>query len=296
MFRSPFHLTTLLTVLCLLQGCADPSAEQLLTLATTTSTDNSGLLAEIHPDFEQQTGVRVKVIAKGTGAALQLARDGNADVVLVHAPTHEDEFVADGFGVMRRDVMHNDFVIVGPADDPAGAKDAATAADALKRIAAGAHLLISRGDGSGTHIKEQSLWRQTGLKLDTKTTRIIAKGKPKEVTSVRPPGAWYLSIGQGMGETIVMATEKRAYTLVDRGTYYAFALADPPKTDLVILSEGDRHLHNPYGVIAVNPEVHAHVHFTAAKKYIEWITSAKVQKMIGEYRIGGKVLFHANSN
>ncbi|NQU24290.1 MAG: substrate-binding domain-containing protein [Candidatus Nealsonbacteria bacterium] len=284
----------LAAALCLLQGCADPSAEQLLTLATTTSTDNSGLLAKIHPDFKQQTGIRIKVIAKGTGAALQLARDGNADVVLVHARAHEDKFVADGFGVMRRDVMHNDFVIVGPAADPARVKDATTAADALRRIADGSHLLISRGDGSGTHIKEQAVWQQTGLTLKTETRRIIAKGKQKEVTSVRPPGTWYLSIGQGMGETLVMATEKRAYTLVDRGTYYAFALATPAKTDLVILSQRDEALHNPYGVIAVNPKTHAHANFDAAKKYIEWITSPKVQKMIGEYRIGGKILFHPN--
>ena len=277
-------------------------AADVLSLATTTSTENSGLLAHIHPDFEKKTGIRVKVIAKGTGAALQLARDGNADVVLVHARRLEDRFVAEGFGVMRRDVMFNDFVIIGPASDPAGIRDARTVAEAMRRLAAGEHTFISRGDGSGTHVKEQDLWRHAAVALETKTVRTFSRGRSKEQKSVRPRGKWYLSIGQGMGKAITMATERRAYTLTDRGTYHAFAMAEPARTDLAVLSRRDlsrrdlsrrdRALYNPYGVIAVNPAKHPHVNFPAVKQYIQWLTSAEVRKMIADYRVGGKVLFH----
>ena len=267
-------------------------AEGVLTLATTTSTENSGLLASIHPDFEKRTGIQVRVVAKGTGASLQLARDGNADVVLVHARSLEDRFVAEGFGVLRRDVMYNDFVFIGPDADPAGVKGARSPAEALDRIAAGEHEFVSRGDGSGTHIREQELWRKTSVDLEAREATVVVKGKKRSFRSVRPKGDWYLSIGQGMGKTIMVATEKRAYALVDRGTYYALALAEPPRTDLVVVCQGDKGLYNPYGVIAVNPQKHPHVNFAAAKKYVEWITSAEVQKMIGRYRVGGRVLFH----
>lgn len=266
--------------------------ETVLTLATTTSTENSGLLAHIHPHFEKKTGIRVKVIAKGTGASLQLARDGNADVILVHAREKEDEFVAQGYGVSRRDVMHNDFVILGPKPDPAGAKGTADAPAALKKIAQKRAGFISRGDSSGTHFKEQFLWRVSGIKLVKKEKQIIKKGKPRTVRMERPEGDWYLSIGQGMGNTIRFATEKQAYALADRGTYYAYALSDKPRTDLVILCEGDARLANPYGVIAVNPRKHPHVKHEAAMKYINWVTSPEVQRMIGEFTKGGKVLFH----
>ncbi|NQT17741.1 MAG: substrate-binding domain-containing protein [Planctomycetes bacterium] len=268
------------------------AAENVLTLATTTSTENSGLLASIHPDFEKKAGVQVRVVAKGTGASLQLARDGNADVVLVHARTLEDRFVAEGFGVLRRDVMYNDFVFIGPDADPAALKGARSPAEALKRIAAGEHEFVSRGDGSGTHLREQELWRGTAVDLETRQATVLVKGKKRSFQSVRPKGDWYLSIGQGMGKTIMVATEKRAYALVDRGTYYALALAEPPRTDLVVVCEGDKGLYNPYGVIAVNPRKHPHVNFAAAKRYVEWITSAEVQKMIGRFRVGGRVLFH----
>jgi tungstate transport system substrate-binding protein len=261
------------------------AATGVLTLATTTSTENSGLLRHIHPDFEKKTGVRVKVIAKGTGASLRLARDGNADVVLVHSREHEDRFVADGYGVMRREVMYNDFIIIGAEGDPAGIREARTAADAFRRIAEGEHVFISRGDGSGTHIREQRLWRRTGIPLVERTKSEI----------VRPHGDWYISIGQGMGKTISVATERQAYTLADRGTHYAFALADPPRTDLDILFEGDEDLHNPYGVIAVDPRKHPHVNFEVASKYIEWITSPEVQAMVAGYRMNGKVLFHPSA-
>jgi len=278
-----------------LSGACRAAEEEVLTLATTTSTEHSGLLTQIHPDFESKTGIIVKVIAKGTGASLQLARDGNADLVLVHARRREDEFVAQGFGVMRRDVMYNDFVIVGPTSDPAEVKRAKTPAEALNRIAAGRHLFVSRGDASGTHFREQEIWRRTGRQLQSKTTVVFLKGKKKTFQLARPPGKWYLSIGQGMSKTIMVATEKQAYTLADRGTYYAFALAEPSKTDLAIVLEGHEDLYNPYGVIAVNPEKHPHVRFAAAKKYIRWITSPQVQKMIGEYRLKGKVLFHPSA-
>jgi tungstate transport system substrate-binding protein len=266
-----------------------------LVLATTTSTENSGLLGHIHPDFEAKTGIRVKVVAKGTGASLQLGRDGNADVVLVHARREEDRFVAEGHGVMRRDAMYNDFVVIGPGHDPAGTRGAATPGEALTRIALGQHVFISRGDNSGTHIKEQELWRASGIALTAESVTVIAQGKRNVFEYVRPAGDWYLSIGQGMGKTITVTTEKQAYTLADRGTYYAFALADPANTDLVILNEGHRSLHNPYGVIAVNPEKHTGVNFTAAKRYLEWITSPQVQSMIGEFRIQGEQLFHPSA-
>ena len=284
--------TVLIDTVLMVYPSSGAHARNLLTLATTTSTDNSGLLAHLHPDFERKTQIVVKVIAKGTGAALQLARDGNADVVLVHAREQEDRFVAEGFGISRHDVMYNDFVILGPKDDPAKVQGVKSPARALRRVAAAAQTFVSRGDGSGTHIKEQQLWRQTGLPLQSKTARMFAGGARKELRSVQPSGRWYWSIGQGMGKTIMVATEKRAYTLADRGTYYAFALAKPPRTDLTVVCQGNAALHNPYGVIAVNPAKHPKVNFPAATAYIRWITSPAVQAMIGRYTLQGKVLFH----
>ena len=273
-----------------------PGADDTLILATTTSTENSGLLAHIHPDFEKKTGIRVKVVAKGTGASFQLARDGNADVVLVHARNYEDKFIARGYGVMRRDVMYNDFVLIGPADDPAGIRGMKTPAEALSRIAGSKAPFISRGDGSGTHIREQDLWRATGMQLQSESIARFAAGTKRSVVSVRPFGDWYLSVGQGMGKTITIATEKRAYTLVDRGTYDSFALDRHPKTDLVVLCQGHESLDNPYGVIAINPKRYPHANFAGARKYVEWITSPEVQKMIGRYTLRGKVLFHPNAS
>ena len=281
--------------LCALCPGEKSGAEEVLVLATTTSTENSGLLSYLHPDFEKKTGIRVKVIAKGTGASLQLARDGNADVVLVHALELERQFVADGHGLARRDVMYNDFVILGPKTDPAGLASANTPAEALSRVAAVRQTFISRGDGSGTHVKEQELWRRTDLPLESKTVTVFSNGKRKETTSTRPNGPWYLSIGQGMGKTIIMATEKQAYTLADRGTYYAFSLAQPARTDLVIVHEGGEESFNPYGVIAVNPAKHPHVNHSAARSYIRWITSPDVQELIARYKVQGKVLFHPHA-
>ncbi|HUT13843.1 MAG TPA: substrate-binding domain-containing protein [Thermoguttaceae bacterium] len=288
--RGGFRAVTVLSLLlaACTAGCGstdreDAAAPDVLTLATTTSTDNSGLLAQIHPDFEKRTGIKVKVVAKGTGASLQLARDGNADVVLVHAPGLERKFVEKGYGVKRHPVMYNDFVIIGPKSDPAGITNAENPAHALMLIADAEHDFVSRGDQSGTHEKEQYLWAITGN---------YAEPDP-ETFVLRPTGDWYLSIGQGMGKTISVATEKQAYTLADRGTYYAFALSEPARTDLAILYEGGDDLHNPYSVIAVSPNKHPGVNFEAATKYIEWITSADVQEMIGQYTVQGKMLFHS---
>ena len=281
--------------LCTFCSSAKARAEGILVLATTTSTENSGLLSYLHPDFVKKTGIRVKVIARGTGASLQLARDGNADVVLVHAPELERQFIAEGHGLTRHDVMYNDFVIVGPKADPAGLASARSAAEALGGVARGGGTFISRGDGSGTHVKEQELWRQTDLPLESKSVTLFSQGKRKEITSIRPNGPWYLSIGQGMGKTIIVATEKRAYTLADRGTYYAFSLAQPARTDLVVVNQGGKELFNPYGVIAVNPARHPYVNHSAARSYIRWITSPDVQEMIARYKVQGKVLFHPHS-
>ena len=268
------------------------AAERVLTLATTTSTEDSGLLSHIHPDFERRFGIKMKVVAKGTGASLQLARDGNADVVLAHAREQEDEFVAQGFGLGRRDVMYNDFVVIGPSEDPAGIRGSRDAGGALRKIHNARALFVSRGDNSGTHLAEQLLWRQSGVPLADKQQQIVKDGQKLTTRVTAPAGDWYRSIGRGMGEVIQYATEKRGYALTDRGTYYAYALDAKPRTDLVILCEGDARLRNNYGVIAVNPKKHPHVNYDWAMKYIDWITSPETQRMIGEYKKGGKVLFH----
>ncbi len=285
------HVATAWGCAIVLAACATGGAD-VLTLATTTSTENSGLLAHLHPDFEQRTGTRVKVVAKGTGASLQLAREGNADVVLVHAREKEDEFVSQGYGILRREVMHNDFVIIGPEADPAGVAGADDAAVALRGIAETQQLFVSRGDSSGTHFKEQNLWQATALPLLRESRVIVKKGSEQTISARRPAGDWYVSIGQGMGKVLSYATEKQAYTLSDRGTYYAYALGEDARTDLVILCEGDLRLANPYGVIAVNPAKFPAVNHRAAVRYIEWLTCPETQQMIGAFTKEGKVLFH----
>jgi len=250
-------------------GCGDGGsarAAKTIRLATTTSTENSGLLDVLLPAFREKTGVEVQVLPMGTGKALRTAEQGNCDVVLVHAPRAEEEFVRDGWGVDRRQVMYNDFVILGPGNDPAKVKGM-TAAEALERIAATKATFVSRGDKSGTHRKEQELWAAAGLD---------------------PDGPWYHSVGKGMGETLTMANEMPAYVLADRGTYLKFR----GKIDLVVLVEQDKALHNPYGVIAVNPGRHEHVDYEAASKLIEFLTSDEGQTLIGGYKVEGEVLFH----
>ncbi len=272
-------------------GYIAAEADKVITLATTTSTENSGLLAAIHPLFEKTTGIKVKVIALGTGAAIKAAEEGNADLILVHARSREDKFVAQGFGINRKDVMYNDFVILGPPKDPAGIKSEKDVAKALAAVAAAKNLFVSRGDDSGTHIKEQSLWKASGIKLKEQSRQITKKGKKRNITALEPEGKWYLSIGQGMGNVINFAFEKQAYTMADRGTYLAYK----SKVDLAVLLEGDKRLFNPYGVIAVNPKKHAHVKFDLSMKYIQWITSPEGQKLIANFKIGGQVLFHPSA-
>jgi tungstate transport system substrate-binding protein len=259
--------------------------ETVITMATTTSTENSGLLDFIHPVFTKETGIKIKVIALGTGAAIQCAMDGNADLILVHDPKKEAQFVRDGFGIKRYSVMHNDFIIIGPAADPAKIKGEKDAAIAFKKIARSNAIFVSRGDHSGTHAMEQSIWQLTGLEL--KESRQILSGKSSGNTFKQPAGSWYLAIGQGMGNTIQLAYEKKGYTLTDRGTYLAYR----KKVDMEILCQGDNRLHNPYGIIAVNPAKHPLVNHSAAEKYIRWILSPTAQKLIGNFAIDGETLF-----
>ena len=234
-----------------------------LILATTTSTQDSGLLDYLLPEFEKEFNTQVDVIAVGTGQALQLGKDGNADVLLVHARSQEDAFMQDGHGARREDVMYNDFVMVGPESDPAGIKGSPTAVEAYKKIAevgaAGKAIFISRGDKSGTHTKELSIW------------------KSAEIT---PAGDWYISAGQGMGEVLTMSEEQQGYTLSDRATYLART-----KTGLTlqILVEKDKGLLNPYGVITVNPDKGPQINTDLANKFLEWIVSIPVQEKIAEF-------------
>jgi tungstate transport system substrate-binding protein len=249
------------------------SAEERLKFSTTTSTENSGLLYELLPPFEKQFNVKVDVISVGTGKALELGKNGDADIVLVHARNLEDQFVADGYGVNRRDVMHNDFVIIGSSADPAGIGKAKTAAEALKLIAKKKAPFVSRGDKSGTHNKELSLWN---------------------TAKVKPSGSWYIESGRGMGDVLIMAHEKEGYTLTDRGTYLAFQKEG--KINLPILFEGDPTLFNPYGIIAVNPARHPAVNYVMAMALIGWVTSPAGQKIIAEYGKAkyGAPLFYAD--
>lgn len=244
----------------------DARAPAHLRLATTTSTENSGLLAVLLPPFEKKHGIKVDVIAVGTGKALKLAENGDVDVVLVHAREAEDKFVAAGFGVSRRDVMHNDFVIVGPAADPAKIAGQKDAAKAFQAIAAAKAPFVSRGDESGTHQKEKAIWR---------------------VAAVRPAAPWYREVGQGMGGTLTVASEKQAYTLADRGTWAAYRR----KVELTLVCEGDPLLANPYGIIAVNPQRHKHVRHAEAMKLIEFVTSPEGQQIIAGFKVDGEQLF-----
>ncbi|AJF06087.1 substrate-binding domain-containing protein [Geoalkalibacter subterraneus] len=253
-------------LLVLLTAHTAPAAERLR-MSTTTSTENSGLLDQLLPPFEELHDCQVAVIAVGTGKALKIAESGDVDIVLVHARALEDAFVEAGYGVNRRDVMYNDFVILGPSDDPANAAQASSAAEALAIIAEAQSAFVSRGDESGTHQKEKQLWKQAGIS---------------------PEGQWYIESGHGMGEVIVMATQKGGYTLADRGTYIAF---QKEKTDLEIVFEGEEGLFNPYGVIAVNPQKHPHVKYDLAMKFVEFITGPVGQKIIDDFKIDGEQVF-----
>lgn len=243
--------------------------ESDMILATTTSTQDTGLLDVLVPAFEKKYNVSVKTVAVGTGEAIEMGKRGDADVVLVHARSSEDAFVASGYGVNRKDVMYNEFFLVGPADDPAGVAETKTAVEAFKKIAEEKAAFISRGDNSGTHKKELSIWSKCQLSPSGQTD------------------TWYTEAGQGMGATLTMANEMNAYTLVDSGTWYAFM----DKVDLKIVAQGDTALFNPYGVIAVNPEKYPNIHYNAAMAFINFITSEEGQKIIGDYRKNGHQLF-----
>ena len=292
MKKNAAWIVTAFFVMCMVPGITT-GAGKILKMSTTTSTENSGLLDVLLPQLEKDTGIRVKVIAKGTGAAIRDGMDGNVDVIFVHAKDREKKFVKDGYGAYRLGVMHNDFVILGPAGDPAKIKGMSYAATALKAIAEGRARFVSRGDDSGTHSKEQALWKATGLSLKTETTEIIKKGKKRKVSFQHPEGLgqWYLSIGQGMGKTLTYAEEKQAYTLADRGTYLKYKYGRKQGLDLQILCEGDSKLHNPYGIIPINPKKYPHVKFELADHFAIWLVSPKVQALIARYKIQGQQAF-----
>ncbi len=251
----------------------ESTTSQSLILATTTSTENSGLLSYLLPDFEAQYNIKVDVIAVGTGQAMKLGEDGNADVLMVHARAREDAFMDAGHGVRREDLMYNDFVIVGPPDDPVGIRGIKEAPRAFEDIAAAEAPFVSRGDDSGTHTKEKEIWAAAG---------------------VEPSGDWYISAGQGMGAVLTMADEQQAYTLSDRATYLARTLEG---TELVILVEGDPILFNPYGVIAVNPDKGSHIKIDLANTFIDWLISVPTQAKIAEFGVAefGAPLFTPDS-
>ncbi len=250
------------------------AAQGEITLATTTSTADTGLLDYLMPIFKQQTGIEVKVVAVGSGQALALGRNGDADALLVHDPAGEEKLVADGFAIDRVAVMYNDFVIVGPLSDPAGIKGMKDATQAFAKIAAAKAPFISRGDKSGTDVKEKSIWAAAKITLD-------------------PNSGWYISSGQGMGSTLTMASEKVAYTLSDRGTYLAYKA----KGNLQTLVEGDSILFNPYHVMAVNPAKYPSVKYDLAKRFIAFINSYDTQQKISTFGVDlyGQPLFFPDS-
>jgi len=289
-------LTTCLT-LWLITSVANAETK-VLKMSTTTSTVASGLLDILLPAFEKDTGIQVKVIAKGTGAAIRDGMDGNVDIIFVHAKEREEEFVKDGYGKKRYSVMHNDFVILGPPSDPAAIRGSKDAVASMNKIAKTKKaLFVSRGDDSGTHTKEQEIWELTGIPLVEKSTPLVVGGEKKEIHAMYPKDSdkWYLSIGQGMGKALTFADEKRAYVLSDRGTFINYKYGTDAKIDLDILCEGDNVLMNPYGIIAVNPAKHPYTQYDLAMKFIDWITSKKGQSMIAGYKIHGKTLFYPDA-
>lgn len=267
-----------------LPASTEPAFEpQVLRLATTTSTENTGLLSAILPDFNSKFNAQVEVVAVGTGQALALGRSGDADVVLVHDRLKEDQFMADGEGVERYDVMYNDFIIVGPVEDPAGVEGLSLATDAFAAIARAKTIFVSRGDESGTHARELSIWKILALEPGSDAT-------------------WYNAIGQGMGATLVFANEKQAYTLSDRGTWLAQKENLP---ELVVMVGGesveanlDPALLNPYGVMIVNPEKHPGANFELARQFVEWLTSEEIQQRIADFGRAeyGQPLFYPDSS
>jgi tungstate transport system substrate-binding protein len=261
------HFRGLTLTLALLLAAAGASAEEFITLASTTSTDQSGLFGFMLPKFEAKTGIKVHVVAQGTGQALDTGRRGDADALLVHDRPGEDKFMAEGWGLERRDVMYNDFVLVGPKSDSDKIKGQTDIVEAFKRLAAGSVPFISRGDRSGTNAAELRYWKAAGI-------------DPKTWTGYKDAGA-------GMGPTLNMTASLGAYTVSDRGTWLSFK----NKQDLEIVLAGDKRMFNPYGVIVVNPAKHANVKVDLAEKFAEWITSPEGQAVIADYKINGEQLF-----
>lgn len=247
--------------------------DDFIIVQSTTSTQNSGLFDHILPKFTEKTGIDVRVVAVGTGQALKNGRNGDGDVVLVHSKPDEEKFVAEGWGVKRHDVMYNDFVLVGPASDPAGVAGLKDADQVLAKIAEAEAPFASRGDDSGTHKAERDLWGQAG------------------VDPTKGSGDWYLETGSGMGATLNTAVGKHAYTLADRGTWLSFANKD----DFEVLVEGDPKLFNQYGVILVNPTKHPRVKAEKGQAFVDWLTSGEGQKAIASYKIDGQQLFFPNA-
>ena len=255
-------------LLALLLGAFAPlaMAQQPIRLSTTTSTENSGLLAWLLPAFEARSGTKVQVISEGTGKALELAKQGDVDLTLVHARAAEDKFIADGHGIDRRDVMYNDFLVACPASDPAGIAGGKDVLAAFRKLAASPVKFISRGDNSGTDVMEKSYWKAAG---------------------VMPPAERYLSAGLGMGEVLNMAAELQACTLADRATYATYQA----RTGLALMVQGDPRMFNPYGIIAVNPARHPGINAAGARALVDWITSPDGQRKIAAFRVGGQQLF-----
>ncbi|TCU68384.1 tungstate transport system substrate-binding protein [Bradyrhizobium sp. R2.2-H] len=259
---------------CAVLGGPAVAQEKSIVVASTTSTQDSGLFGHILPLFKDKTGIAVKVVAQGTGQALDTGRRGDADVVFVHARPAEEKFVAEGSGVKRYPVMYNDFILIGPASDPAGVKGTKDIVAALKAIKDKGAAFISRGDKSGTHQAELNLWNVAGIDL--------AKDK----------GAWYKEIGQGMGAALNTASASNAYVLADRGTWLSFKNRGP----LAIVVEGDKRLFNQYGVILVSPQKHPNVKQELGQQFIDWLVSSEGQKAIAGYKINGEQLFYPNAS
>jgi tungstate transport system substrate-binding protein len=258
-----------------LSSAPAPAQDKSIVVSSTTSTQDSGLFGHILPLFKQKTGIEVKVIAQGTGQALDTGRRGDADVVFVHAKSAEEKFLAEGQGVKRYPVMYNDFVLIGPKNDPAGVKGMKDVAKALQMIKDKQAPFISRGDRSGTHLAELALWnKNAGIDID------------------KEKGPWYKSIGQGMGAALNTAGASNAYVLSDRGTWISFK----NKGDLVIAVEGDKRLFNQYGVMLVNPEKHPNVKKDLGQQFIDWLVSPEGQKAIANYKISGEQLFYPNAD
>jgi tungstate transport system substrate-binding protein len=247
-------------------AAVQPALARDIRLSTTTSTENSGLLKALLPAFEAKHGVKVHVISVGTGKALELGKNGDVDVVLVHARAAEDKFVADGHGVNRRDVMYNDFILVGAQEDPLALRGTRDVIVAFRKLGEGRAKFISRGDNSGTDQMEKAYWKEAG---------------------VAPKGAWFVSAGLGMGEVLTMAGEMKAYTLSDRATFGAYRA----KTGLEILVQGDQKMFNPYGIIAVSPKKYPDINYDGAMKLIEWITSKEGQDLVAGFKVNGEQLF-----